>query len=51
MLGYHHVAREVWALDVAFPLPDGFPPDLELLLCDEDPSCHNSACLTPLSNS
>ncbi|GAX78569.1 hypothetical protein CEUSTIGMA_g6009.t1 [Chlamydomonas eustigma] len=52
-LGFHHVAREVWTIDVEPEIP-GSPPEFIALMCDttgEDPSCHNSACRLGLCTS
>ncbi|KAG2493000.1 hypothetical protein HYH03_008664 [Edaphochlamys debaryana] len=53
LMGFQHVAREVWEVDVDDPA-GGPPRDRKLLLCDgtgEDPSCHNSACYLGLCTS
>lgn len=50
LIGFHHVAREVWSVDVETPL--GLQE--KVLMCDEsgeDPSCHNSACYLGLCTS
>lgn len=49
LMGFHHVAREIWEVDVEVPgqAPGGDAPTRKWLVCDEtgeDPSCHNSAC-------
>lgn len=51
LLGFHHVSREVWIVDVA-----GADQVVEqqLIVCDdsgEDPTCHNSACRLGLCTS
>lgn len=57
LMGFHHVSREVWAVDVEAPsgaTAPGDEPQEKLLLCDEsgeDPSCHNSACYLGLCTS
>jgi hypothetical protein len=53
VLGFHHVAREVWTVDVEPEVP-GSSPEFIALMCDttgEDPSCHNSACRLGLCTS
>lgn len=45
-LGFHHVGREVWLLDMPGCLSDRAQP--LMVVCDgsgEDPLCHNGACL------
>ncbi|KIZ06147.1 Lipase [Monoraphidium neglectum] len=45
-MGFRHVAREVWLVDVA-PAAGGAEPEQRVIVCDEsgeDPSCHNSVC-------
>ncbi|GLI65972.1 hypothetical protein VaNZ11_009658 [Volvox africanus] len=55
LMGFQHVAREVWEVDVEDPRYAGDGGvDRKLLLCDasgEDPSCHNSACYLGLCTS
>lgn len=49
--GFHHVAREVWVVDVE---GSGGGAEMKLLMCDgsgEDPSCHDSACYLGLCTS
>lgn len=51
LLGFHHVSREVWLMDVAGD--DGVVEE-RLIVCDdsgEDPTCHNSACRLGLCTS
>eukprot|EP00198_Chlamydomonas_reinhardtii_P009629 XP_001698966.1 predicted protein [Chlamydomonas reinhardtii] len=53
LMGFQHVAREVWEVDVDDPSAAG-GVERKLLLCDgsgEDPSCHNSACYLGLCTS
>ncbi|KXZ42036.1 hypothetical protein GPECTOR_218g460 [Gonium pectorale] len=53
LMGFQHVAREVWEVDVEDPSKAG-GAERKLLLCDasgEDPSCHNSACYLGLCTS
>lgn len=53
LMGFQHVAREVWEVDVEDPSSAG-NVRRKLLLCDgtgEDPSCHNSACYLGLCTS
>ncbi|PNH11480.1 Lipase [Tetrabaena socialis] len=53
LMGFHHVAREVWEVDVEDPSIAG-GVERKLLMCDgtgEDPSCHNSACYLGLCTS
>lgn len=52
IMGFQHVAREVWEVDVEDA--SGATTERKLLLCDatgEDPSCHNSACYLGLCTS
>jgi len=46
LMGFHHVSREIWLVDVADPAdPSGVSQ--RVVVCDdtgEDPSCHNSVC-------
>ncbi|GFR42703.1 hypothetical protein Agub_g3626 [Astrephomene gubernaculifera] len=56
LMGFQHVAREVWEVDVEDPSGGGGggPVGRKLLMCDgsgEDPSCHNSACYLGLCTS
>jgi pimeloyl-ACP methyl ester carboxylesterase len=60
MMGFRHVSREVWVVDVDAPPgggggggggggvdPGGDDPSERLVVCDdsgEDPTCHNSVC-------
>uniref|UniRef100_A0A7S3VTA6 Fungal lipase-type domain-containing protein n=1 Tax=Dunaliella tertiolecta TaxID=3047 RepID=A0A7S3VTA6_DUNTE len=44
IMGFRHLAREAWIVDVETPFGS---LDSKILVCDssgEDPSCHNSAC-------
>ncbi|KAG2423394.1 hypothetical protein HXX76_015359 [Chlamydomonas incerta] len=53
LMGFQHVAREVWEVDVDDPGAAG-GVERKLLICDgsgEDPSCHNSACYLGLCTS
>jgi len=46
LLGFHHVSREVWLVDIG--------PLQRVVVCDdsgEDPTCHNSACRLGLCTS
>jgi len=50
LIGFHHVAREAWLVDVE--TVGGV--DQKVLICDasgEDPSCHNSACMLGMCTS
>uniref|UniRef100_A0A7S0VBB5 Fungal lipase-type domain-containing protein n=1 Tax=Polytomella parva TaxID=51329 RepID=A0A7S0VBB5_9CHLO len=52
VMGFHHVAREAWIVDMA--TRDGTYINQKVLMCDdtgEDPSCHNSACLLRICTS
>ncbi len=52
-LGYHHVAREIWTLDVE-PLVPSDEPQFVAMVCDEtgeDATCHDSACALGLCTS
>ncbi|GLC54136.1 hypothetical protein PLESTB_000827800 [Pleodorina starrii] len=55
LMGFQHVAREVWEVDVEDPsAASSGGVERKLLLCDgtgEDPSCHNSACYLGLCTS
>lgn len=57
LLGFHHVSREVWLVDVDDPASGGGgsgPPQQRVVVCDdsgEDPTCHNSACRLGLCTS
>lgn len=51
LMGFHHVSREVWLVDVA---GDGGDVEQRVIVCDdsgEDPSCHNNACRLGLCTS
>ncbi|KAJ9521204.1 hypothetical protein QJQ45_022927 [Haematococcus lacustris] len=51
LIGFHHVAREAWTVDMT---TSGGMIEQKVLLCDdsgEDPSCHNSACMLGLCTS
>jgi hypothetical protein len=53
LLGFHHVSREVWLVDVE---DAGSPGGVQqrMVVCDdsgEDPTCHNSACRLGLCTS
>mmetsp|Transcript_6418 Transcript_6418/g.10983 ORF Transcript_6418/g.10983 Transcript_6418/m.10983 type:complete len:388 (+) Transcript_6418:33-1196(+) len=51
MIGFHHVGREAWTVDMS---GQGGLIELKILVCDssgEDPSCHNSACMLGLCTS
>jgi hypothetical protein len=53
LMGFHHVSREVWLLDVADPSGGGEVTQ-RVVVCDdsgEDPSCHNSQCYLGLCTS
>lgn len=52
LLGFHHVSREVWLVDVEDPGSGGVSQ--RVVVCDdsgEDPTCHNSACRLGLCTS
>lgn len=52
LLGFHHVSREVWLVDVDDPASGGVQQ--RVVVCDdsgEDPTCHNSACRLGLCTS
>jgi Lipase (class 3) len=64
LMGFHHVSREVWLVDVDVSTGTGSSSDSSshssrrvsqrLVVCDdsgEDPSCHNSACRLGLCTS
>jgi hypothetical protein len=45
LMGFHHVSREIWLVDVADPTSTDVQQ--KVVVCDdsgEDPSCHNSVC-------
>lgn len=51
LMGFRHVSREVWLVDVAGASGD---PVQRVIVCDdsgEDPTCHNSACRLGLCTS
>eukprot|EP00879_Flechtneria_rotunda_P002634 GHRR01002836.1.p1 GENE.GHRR01002836.1~~GHRR01002836.1.p1 ORF type:complete len:374 (+),score=82.49 GHRR01002836.1:316-1437(+) len=51
LMGFHHVPREVWLVDVAGAV--GLVED-RVIVCDEtgeDPTCHNNACRLGLCTS
>lgn len=54
LLGFHHVSREVWLVDVEDGQGSSGEPQQRIVVCDdsgEDPTCHNSACRLGLCTS